>query len=100
MTKTGLYQHLEDAPHKGSTFFAPSNFAFQKLGPKANAFLFSKYGQKYLTALLKYHVVLDQTLYSNALYDKDNCEEGKNGRGLYHVSDILHLANPLSMCYI
>lgn len=48
--------------------FAPSNWAFQKLGPRINAFLFSKYGQKYLEALLKYHIVADQTLYSDAFY--------------------------------
>ena len=87
LTKTGLYKHLEDTPHKGSTFFAPTNFAFQKLGPKINAFLFSKYGQKYLAAILKYHVVLDQTLYSNAFYDKDHSEINDKGRGLYHVSN-------------
>ena len=86
LTKTGLYNYLQDAPHKGSTFFAPTNFAFQKLGPKINAFLFSKYGQKYLAALLKYHVVLDQTLYSNAFYDSDHSEAKNKGHGLYHVS--------------
>jgi uncharacterized surface protein with fasciclin (FAS1) repeats len=50
------------------TFFAPPNGAFQKLGPRINAFLFSKYGEKYLKALLKYHVVANATLYSNAFY--------------------------------
>lgn len=95
LTKTGLYEYLEDAPHKGSTFFAPSNFAFQKLGPKINAFLFSKYGQKYLTALLKYHVVFDQTLYSNAFYNEDDAEKSGHGRGLYHVSEILSSVSPL-----
>lgn len=48
--------------------FAPSNWAFKKLGPRINAFLFSNYGQKYLKALLKYHVVANQTLYSDAFY--------------------------------
>jgi uncharacterized surface protein with fasciclin (FAS1) repeats len=50
------------------TFFAPPNGAFKKLGPRINAFLFSKFGQKYLKALLKYHVVANETLYSNAFY--------------------------------
>lgn len=52
----------------GGTFFAPPNSAFKKLGPKINAFLFSPYGAKYLKALLEYHVVANQTLYSNAYY--------------------------------
>lgn len=30
--------------------------------------MFSKYGEKYLKALLKYHVVPNQTLYSDAFY--------------------------------
>ena len=61
--------HINDTSnHKGGTLFAPDNFAFQKLGPKINAFLFSSYGLKYLKALLEYHVVADHTLYSDAYY--------------------------------
>lgn len=67
--KTGLLQTLKDTPHVGGTTFAPSNFAFKKLGPKINAFLFSKYGEKYLAALLKYHVVANETLYQTAFYN-------------------------------
>lgn len=54
-----------------ATLFAPSNFAFQKLGPRINAFLFSSHGLKYLEAILKYHVVPDQVLYSDAYYTSD-----------------------------
>lgn len=53
----------------GGTLFAPTNTAFRKLGPRANGFLFSSYGQKYLKALLEYHVVPKRTLYSTAFYD-------------------------------
>ena len=69
--KTGLWDKINstDYPHEGGTLFAPSNFAFKKLGPKINAFLFSKYGEKYLKALLEYHIVVNQTLYSDAFYD-------------------------------
>jgi len=68
LTKTGLLDEL-NGTHAGGTFFAPSNFAFQKLGPRINAFLFSAYGQKYLKALLTYHVVREgHTLYSDAYY--------------------------------
>lgn len=71
LTKTGLFEKFNSTeyPHEGGTLFAPSNFAFKKLGPKINAFLFSKFGQKYLKALLEYHVVVNQTLYSDAFFD-------------------------------
>lgn len=83
LEKTGLIDVLNETAHAGETFFAPSNFAFQKLGPKINAFLFSKYGQKYLKALLEYHVVLNQTLYSDAFYKVDS--KTAEAKGLYHV---------------
>lgn len=67
--KTGLLKTLNDTPHAGGTFFAPTNFAFKKLGPKINAFLFSRFGEKHLTALLKYHIVANQTLYQTAFYN-------------------------------
>jgi len=50
--------------------------------------LFSKYGEKYLRALLEYHMVVDQTLYSDAFYDgtkdKDDEEEVAGGPPYYH----------------
>ena len=76
----------DSSSHEGGTIFAPSNFAFAKLGPRINAFLFSSYGEKYLKALLKYHVVANQTLYSDAYYKAD--VEGGRGRipkGVFHI---------------
>ena len=90
LQKTGLFEKINntDYPHEGGTFFAPSNFAFKKLGPKVNAFLFSSYGQKYLKALLEYHIVVNQTLYTDAFYDasKKHDDDAKAaGRpGNYH----------------
>lgn len=89
--KTGLFDVLNSTSnHLGSTVFAPSNFAFTKLGPKINAFLFSEYGRKYLKAILEYHVVANQTLYSDAFYSGGDSEtkDGKHGipRGQFHVS--------------
>ncbi|TVY31034.1 Aurofusarin biosynthesis cluster protein S [Lachnellula hyalina] len=74
LIKTGLFEKIADADHEGGTFFAPSNWAFQKLGPKINAFLFSKYGEKYLKGLLEYHVVANETLYSDAFYKQKDVE--------------------------
>jgi uncharacterized surface protein with fasciclin (FAS1) repeats len=89
--KTGLFDKINSTEyeHEGGTFFAPSNFAFKKLGPRVNAFLFSTYGQKYLKALLEYHMVVDQTLYSDAFYDgrKDE-DEAANGRPPYYHYDL------------
>jgi uncharacterized surface protein with fasciclin (FAS1) repeats len=88
--KTGLFDKMNSTeyPHNGGTLFAPSNFAFQKLGPKINAFLFSKYGEKYLRALLEYHMVVDQTLYSDAFYDGTKDAEKADGRPPYYHYDL------------
>ena len=64
-----LTKDICSASFVGATVFAPSNGAFQELGDEINAFLFSKDGKKYLRALLEYHIVLKQTLYSNAFYN-------------------------------
>lgn len=54
----------------GATMFAPSNKAFEALGVKANAFLFNtQSGLQHLLALLKYQIVANVTLYSDAIYD-------------------------------
>lgn len=88
--KTGLWEKINstDYPHEGGTFFAPSNFAFQKLGPRVNAFLFSKYGEKYLKALLEYHIVVDQTLYTDAFYDHTGKDKTVDGRPPYYHYDL------------
>ncbi|KAI0013790.1 FAS1 domain-containing protein [Xylariaceae sp. FL0662B] len=70
----------------GLTFFAPTNTAFQKLGPAANAFLFNTpKGLGYLKALLKYHIVVNETLYSDEYYGKQTpqpevCNDDEDGR--------------------
>lgn len=86
LTKTGLLGPLNDTSnHIGGTVFAPSNFAFQKLGPRINGFLFSNYGQKYLKALLEYHVVANQTLYSDAYYKAEGVDETGIPKGYFHI---------------
>lgn len=87
LRKTDLIDKLNDTTtHTGGTLFAPSNFAFQLLGPRVNAFLFSSYGLKYLKALLKYHVVPNQTLYSDAFYKAEDAEVDEIPKGVYHAS--------------
>lgn len=90
LDKTDLFDKMNstDYPHKGGILFAPSNFAFKKLGPRANAFLFSKYGLKYLRALLEYHMVVNQTLYSDAFFDHTGEEDEAVGRPPYYHYDL------------
>lgn len=84
--KTGLHRKEEHVT-KGLTIFAPTNWAFQKLGPGANAFLFNtEKGVKYLKALLKYHCVVNETLYSDEYYGKpDEDDEVDAENAQYHV---------------
>jgi uncharacterized surface protein with fasciclin (FAS1) repeats len=94
LTKTGLFDKLNSTePHKGGTLFAPNNFAFKKLGPKINAFLFSPYGLKYLKALLEYHIVVDQTLYSDAFYDQISKDATAATRPPYYHFDMPTVLN-------
>ncbi|KAI0138142.1 FAS1 domain-containing protein [Hypoxylon sp. NC0597] len=75
--KSGFKHHSDDdSKLTGLTVFAPTNEAFKKLGPGANAFLFNtEKGLRYLKALLAYHVVANETLYSDAYYGKKEEEE-------------------------
>lgn len=78
MEKTGLGKDLHKMRQHGGTVFLPNNEAWMKLGPHTTAWFFSDEGKKYLRALMKYHVVRGETLYSDAFYDK----ERKKGKGM------------------
>ncbi|KAH6628441.1 fasciclin domain protein [Chaetomium tenue] len=89
----------------GGTLFAPTNKAWARLGPKVNAFLFSEVGKGYLRALVKYHVVLNETVYSDAYYRGGEKEKGEGeedgegvGGGYWHVDlpSLLH-GKPISV---
>jgi uncharacterized surface protein with fasciclin (FAS1) repeats len=88
LTKTGLLEKYNNTDlHTGGTLFAPSNFAFRRLGPRINAFLFSSYGLKYLKALILYHSVPDITLYSDAIYKASSKDSTLGGphKGVFHI---------------
>jgi len=87
LTKTGLYEKLNSTESPGGTLFAPDNWAFKKLGPRINAFLFSSYGQKYLKALLEFHIVPGNILYSDAFYPakSEDVDTEDLPRGQFHV---------------
>lgn len=67
--KTDFVKFIHGQTLHGSTLFAPTNGAFAHLGPAANAFLFNHpKGLRFLHALLKYQIVPNATLYSDAFY--------------------------------
>jgi uncharacterized surface protein with fasciclin (FAS1) repeats len=85
LVKTGLVKGFDaSVPKTGATIFAPTNHAFKKLGPKINGFLFSRYGEKYLKARLKYHLVANHTLFTDAYYPPESEEQLRTTRQ-YHV---------------
>ncbi|KAK5993036.1 Aurofusarin biosynthesis cluster S-like protein [Cladobotryum mycophilum] len=80
--KTDFVKFLHSVKSDGNTVFAPTNGAFAWLGPKANAFLFNtEQGKKYLSALLKYQIVPDVTLYTDAIYDERKGEDSSSNMG-------------------
>jgi len=89
LEKTSLNSAISNEYHEGGTLFAPSNWAFRKLGYRANAFLFSPPGEKFLKALLKYHVVANQTLYSDAFYKaKSTSLPGKEEKEISELGEV------------
>ncbi|UKZ49216.1 hypothetical protein TrVGV298_003460 [Trichoderma virens] len=74
--KTEFVKFIHGVNLKGSTVFVPTNEAFNWLGPKANAFLFNTdKGRKYLKAILKYNIVPNATLYTDAFYDERDTKQ-------------------------
>ncbi|KAF5586587.1 oxidoreductase [Fusarium subglutinans] len=89
--KTDFVKYIHNIPMVGSTVFAPSNEAWRRLGPRANAFLFNtETGKKYLKALLKYQIVPNITLYSDEVYYGDE----KVSKKLYGHGDDFHIELP------
>lgn len=71
------HRHHNYNNHNGTTLFAPLNTAFLALPPPITEFLFSsQQGEKYLRALMEYHLVVNHTLFSDVLYtDKGDVVE-------------------------
>ncbi|EQL03723.1 fasciclin domain family protein [Ophiocordyceps sinensis CO18] len=78
--KTDFVKYIRGVNLVGSTILAPSNYAFKRLGVRANAFLFNtETGHRYLRALLKYHIVPNATLYTDSYYDKTHSDRQQPG---------------------
>jgi uncharacterized surface protein with fasciclin (FAS1) repeats len=90
--KTNFVDFIHNIKLNGSTVFAPDNRAFEKLGAKANAFLFNtEKGRTILKALLKYQIVANVTLYSDEVYGNVD-RVGAEGvdRHHYDLTTLLH----------
>lgn len=84
LEKTDLWKGFAGEHHNGATLFAPSNWAFTKLGHRLNMFLFSEHGKKYLKAILQYHFVPRHTLYSDAYYPAKH-DDDDDTKGFPHI---------------
>ncbi|KAL8408609.1 hypothetical protein RB594_007160 [Gaeumannomyces avenae] len=81
LNQTEFVGYFQDLALNGTTIFAPTNHAFERMGSKVNAFLLKpgKKNRRYLKALLKYHVAANNTLYSDAFY-QDRHRGGRKKR--------------------
>lgn len=96
--KTDFVSFLHGLEVNGTTLFAPTNRAWARLGPGANAFLFNtEKGKGFLKALLKYQIVPNTTLYSDALYTNtaSSDEIEADGYGSSHHFDLTTLLHGL-----
>lgn len=92
--KTNFVDFIHGLTMEGSTVFAPDNNAFKRLGVRANAFLFNtEKGRGYLRALLKYQIVANATLYSDAFY-----REGGGDGGGVGAEEREHYDLPTLLC--
>ncbi|PWY94808.1 FAS1 domain-containing protein [Aspergillus sclerotioniger CBS 115572] len=66
---------LQDQSRRGGIVFIPTNQAFRRLPEDIQTFLFSDDGAASLQALLRYHTVPNQSLYSNHFYDLNPAPE-------------------------
>ncbi|CAG8167148.1 unnamed protein product [Penicillium nalgiovense] len=76
LARTKLAHNLDPAQRQGGTTFAPTNAAFRWLWEQANRFLFSRQGERFLRALMQYHIVPNRTLYSDVLYSSNGKAHG------------------------
>jgi len=101
--KTDFVSYIHSVPMEGSTVFAPSNHAFSKLGFRTNMFLFeTERGQKILKAILKYGIVANTTLYSDAAYGKlsndvDEDVNAKMGHSVHYELKTLYESKGLGV---
>ncbi|TDZ21167.1 Aurofusarin biosynthesis cluster protein S [Colletotrichum orbiculare MAFF 240422] len=69
MAVTGVGEDLHARNRRGVTVFAPSDDAWDALGDEVKNFLLSDEGTGYLRVLMRYHVVVDEVIYTDSIVD-------------------------------
>ncbi|KAH8179399.1 fasciclin domain-containing protein [Sarocladium implicatum] len=72
LQKSDFLLKLESSLRKGGTLFLPTDEAFQHIGQEDPSFWSSAEGVRFLQALLSYHTIPGETLYSNMFYHGEN----------------------------
>lgn len=72
-------------PEGAKTYFIPTNSQWRRLGFRINGFLFSKHGEKYLAALLKYHITHGKVVYSDHVITPKDDKDKASEEGHYHT---------------
>ncbi|RPA83800.1 FAS1 domain-containing protein [Ascobolus immersus RN42] len=69
--KSGMIDAIEDLAGTGLTIFPPSNRRWEELPWDIRTFLFSPHGEKYLKALVQYHIVPKLIQYTDEVFHAD-----------------------------
>ncbi|KAF4412732.1 Aurofusarin biosynthesis cluster protein S [Colletotrichum fructicola] len=69
LKETGVGEEAGLEGPRGVTVFAPSDEAWDKLGADVRSFLFGEEGVGYLRALMRYHIIVDEILYTDVRVD-------------------------------
>lgn len=80
LKETGVGEEASLEGRKGVTVFAPSDEAWEKLGAEVKGFLFGDGGADYLRALVRYHVLVDEILYTDVKVDHAEGTGSRQGR--------------------
>jgi len=74
-------------PEGPKTFFLPVNSSWRRLGTRINGFLFSRFGEKHLAALLKYHIAQGKVVYSDYVIEEKG-DKGKATEEVHYHADL------------
>ncbi|KAJ3955593.1 hypothetical protein N0V92_007888 [Colletotrichum tropicale] len=69
LKETGVGDEAGLEGPRGLSVFAPSDEAWDKLGAEVKSFLFGERGADYLRALVRYHIIVDEILYTDVKVD-------------------------------
>lgn len=69
LKETGVGEEAGLEGPRGVTVFAPSDEAWDKLGAEVKSFLFGEEGAGYFRALVRYHIIVDEILYTDVRVD-------------------------------